>query len=250
MKKRTPPLLLIAIVMLFALSGCINLYQDITVNEDGSGFLRFAASMQTETYNAVQDRIPQSLRLESLLGTLMQNENVSNVITDHYEAEGRTWDTVELEVEDLAALLEEDRRIGFVIVSMKESDGTYSYEEVLDLENTNLTIPGVNLMDLTGAGYTVTLNAPQILSTNGLQTAAGSATWDVSLSDLLQGGETIILQADYSLTPYEGTYIPWATFFPILVSGFLGLGVVAILVVIIVNTTKKRDKGQKIKFDI
>ncbi len=220
------------------------------MNEDGSGFLRFATSVETETYDAVQEQIPQGFQLEGLLSTMMQNENVTNVITDHYEADGRTWDTVELEVGDIAALLEEDRRIGLIMLSLKESDGIYSYEEVLDLGNTNLAIPGVNLLDLTGAGYTVTLNTPQIISTNGLQTTAGSATWDVPLSDLLQGGETIVIEADYSLAPYEGNFIPWATFFPILVTGFLGLGVVSILVVIIVNTTKKRDKTQKLKYDI
>ena len=250
MKKRLPYLILIAIIALFTLSGCINLYQDITVNEDGSGFLRFATSIETETYDAVQEQIPQGFELQSLLATLMQNENVTHVITDHYEADGRTWDTVELEVGDVAALLEEDRRIGLVVVSLKESDGVYSYGEILDLGNTNLTIPGVNLMDLTGAGYTVTLNTPQIISTNGLQTAAGSATWDVPLSDLLQGGETIVLEADYSLTPFEGTFIPWGTFFPYLVTGFLALGVGSILVVIIVNTTKNKEKKQTIKFDL
>ncbi len=250
MKNRLTCLLFIAVVMLFALSGCINLYQDITVNEDGSGFLRFATSVETETYDAVQEQIPQGFQLEGLLSTMMQNENVTNVITDHYEADGRTWDTVELEVGDIAALLEEDRRIGLIMLSLKESDGIYSYEEILDLGNTNLAIPGVNLLDLTGAGYTVTLNTPQIISTNGLQTTAGSATWDVPLSDLLQGGETIVIEADYSLAPYEGNFIPWATFFPYLVTGFLGLGVVSILVVIIVNTTKKRDKTQKLKYDI
>jgi hypothetical protein len=248
MKKRRPYLILIAIFTLFALSGCLNLYQDITVNEDGSGFLRFSMSIETETYDAIQAEIPQSFELESLLATLMQNENVINVTTNHYESEGRTWDTVELEVGDIAALLEEDRRVGLIVLSMRESDGVYSYEEVLDLQNTNLAIPGVNLLDLTGAGYTVTLNAPHVLSTNGLQTAVSTATWDVPLSDLLQGGETIVLEADYALTPYEGTFIPWGTFFPYLVTGFLVLGVGSILVVIIVNTTKRKKKDPKIKF--
>jgi hypothetical protein len=250
MKKRLPYLILIAIITLFALSGCINLYQDITVNEDGSGLLWFATSVETETYDAVQEHIPQNFQLESLLATLMQNENVVNVTTDHYDANGRTWDTVELEVTDVAALLQEDRRIGLVMLSLKEDNGTYSFAEILDIENTNLAIPGVNLMDLTGAGYTVTFNAPQITGTNGLQTGAGTATWDVPLSDLLQGGETIVLEADYALTPYEGTFIPWGTFFPYVVMGFLGLGVVSILVVIVVNTTKGKEKKQKIDFDI
>ncbi len=248
MKKRLPSLLLIAFLTLFALSGCINLYQDITVKEDGSGFLRFATSIETETYDAVQEQIPQGFQLEGLLSTLMQNENVTNVITDHYEADGRTWDTVELEVSDIATLLEEDRRIGLVMLSLKESDGTYSFGEIIDVQNTNLAIPGVNLMDLTGAGYTVTLNAPQIVSTNGLQTAAGATSWDVPLSDLLQGGETIVLEADYTLTPFEGTFIPWGTFFPYLMTGFLVLGVGAILVVIVVNTTKRKKNDLKIKF--
>jgi hypothetical protein len=80
--------------------------------------------------------------------------------------------------------------------------------------------------------------------------AAGTSTWEVSLSDLLQGEETIVLEADYSLEPFEGRFIPWDTFFPNVMMGFLGVGVVVIFVVIVVNTRKKEDQGDKIKFDI
>jgi hypothetical protein len=46
------------------------------------------------------------------------------------------------------------------------------------------------------------------------------------------------------LEPYEGNFIPWEMIFPYAVAGFLGVGVVVILAVVILNTTNigKRDK--------
>jgi hypothetical protein len=70
----------------------------------------------------------------------------------------------------------------------------------------------------------------------------------VPLSDLLQGGESIFLGAGYVLEPYEGVFIPWETFFPYMVYGFLALGVISILAVIIINTRDKGEKHPKIKF--
>ncbi len=250
MKKRRPFLILITAFTLVALSGCVNLQQEMTVHEDGSGVLRFAFGVEADSYDLVQEQTPQGMDLEGLLATLMQNENVTNVVTDHYEADGLIWDTVEMEVADFAALFEEDRRIGLLMVAVDETDGVYSFQEVMDLENTTMTIPGIHLMDLTGAGYTVRLNTPQIITTNGLQTAAGTSTWEVSLGDLLQGGERVVLEADYTLEPYEGRFIPWDIFFPYVMMGFLGLGIAAILLVIVVNTRKNRDSGNKIKFDL
>lgn len=247
MTKQRRFLILITIFAVFALSGCVNLQQEMTVYEDGSGVIRFAFGVEAESYDLVQEQIPQGMELEGLLATLIQDENVSNMTTDHYEANGRIWDSVELSVSNFAALFEDDRRVGLLMISLDETEGVYSFEEVVDLENSTLAIPGINLMDLTGAGYSVRLNTPHIITTNGLQTAAGTSIWDVSLSDLLQGGETITLQADYSLEPFEGTFIPWETFFPYVMMGFLGLGAAAILVVIVVNTSKKREDN-KIKF--
>ena len=103
-------------------------------------------------------------------------------------------------------------------------------------------------MDLSGASYTVTLETPQILNTNGDQPGAGTAIWDVTVVDLLQGGDTIILAADYSLTPYEGNFIPVKLLFPYVVMGFLGIGGLAIVAVIVLNTTKLGDKQRGLKF--
>jgi hypothetical protein len=70
----------------------------------------------------------------------------------------------------------------------------------------------------------------------------------VALDDLLQGGTAINQRAVYTLEPYEGFFIPWEVFFPYVVVGFLGLGGVSILIVIIVNTVGKGQKERKINF--
>jgi hypothetical protein len=125
-----------------------------------------------------------------------------------------------------------------------ESDGEYSFTEEIDVANSNLAIPGIHLMDLAGAGVTVRLNTPQIIRTTGIQDAAGVSSWDVSVLDLIEEGNMITLSANYVLEPYVGTFIPWEKYFPYAVAGFLGVGVLAILVIVIVNTTDigKRDK--------
>ena len=148
----------------------------------------------------------------------------------------------------MALVLEDDRSFGPVNLSISQDQGVYTLEQTLDLGESNMSIPGVNLLDLTGAGYTVRLITPQIVDTNGLQESAGTSIWEVSVSDLVQGDETIYLQADYVLEPYEGTFIPWETFFPYVVIGFLALGGISILLVIIVNTRGKREKKREIHF--
>jgi len=188
------------------------------------------------------------MSLESLLATLMADELVTDVSRDHYEEGDYTWDTVDLSVSDFAALLEYDRRIGLPILYVDETDGEYYFQQVLDIENSNLTIPGVNLMDLSGASYTVTLVTPQIINTNGDQPEAGTATWEIEVTELMQGGETTVLEADYNLTPYEGNFVPVKLYFPYVVMGFLGIGVLAIVVVIVLNTTKLGDKSKHLTF--
>ncbi len=248
MKRRRLIQILLGLLVLFLLSGCVHLQQDMVVNQDGSGLLHFAMGVETENYATVQEQIPEGMALESLLAPLMSDELVTEVTTDHYESGGYTWDAVDLAVSNFAALFEYDRRIGLATVTVDEADGTYSFEQVLDLDNSNLTIPGINLMDLSGAKYNVTLTTPQITDTNGDQPEAGVSTWEVAVPELLQGGETTVLQADYSLTPYEGTFVPIKLLYPYVVIGFLGVGALAIVLVVVLNTTRLGDKTRKLRF--
>jgi hypothetical protein len=211
----------------------------MTVREDGSGVVRFALGVEDQYYEQVQEEIPEGYALENLLATLMQEEVVTDVIRETYEQGGWIWDAVQLEIVDVYALFEEERRVGPLRITLDEEDDEVAFTQTLDLVNANLDIPGINSMDLTGAGYTVRLTAPHILDTSGLQTAAGESLWELSPAELLQEGEGMTLRAVYSLEPYEGTFIPWETFFDFVVIGWLGLGVLAVLVVIIVNTTNK-----------
>lgn len=248
MKRKRTLLILTGLIALFLLSGCVHLRQDMFVHEDGSALLHFAVGVETDSYEAFQEQIPDGMSLESLLATLMADELVTDVSRDHYEEGDYTWDTVDLSVSDFAALLEYDRRIGLPILYVDETDGEYYFQQVLDIENSNLTIPGVNLMDLSGASYTVTLVTPQIINTNGDQPEAGTATWEIEVTELMQGGETTVLEADYNLTPYEGNFVPVKLYFPYVVMGFLGIGVLAIVVVIVLNTTKLGDKHRHLTF--
>ena len=246
MKRNRKGLLIIfATLSMLALSGCVNMLQEITIREDGSGTLRFAFGVETEAYPEFQARISEGLQLENYLTGLMQDDNVTDMVQDQYEEDGRTWDVIQLEVTDFLAVFEEQRRIGPLEIVFDEDDGTYRFEQTIDLVNANIEIPGINLMDLTGAGYRVSLITPQIVDTNGVQQEAGLSTWNVPLSDLIQEGDAIFIEADYVLEPYEGTYIPWELFFPYVVIGFLSLGFLAILVVIIVNTSKRKEKPKR-----
>jgi hypothetical protein len=248
MKKRRRFLLLISTISLFLLNGCVSLVQEMTVREDGSGVVRFALGVETPYYEQVQEETPEGYTLENLLATLMQEELVTGASTDHYEQDGWTWDAVRLEVADFYALFAEARSIGPLQISLDEEEGEFVLRQTFDLVNASIPISGLNLMDLTDAGYSVRLIAPQVVSTNGVQTAVGESVWELSPADLLQEGEGTTLQATYSLAPYKGNFIPWDTFFDVVVIGWLALGVLAILVVIIVNTTGRRKRIQKRRF--
>jgi len=241
-------LLITSVLYLLLLSSCVSLVQEVTIRQDGSGTLQFALGVETEFYPQFQEMIPEGYELENFLTPLLLDENVSNIEQDHYESGGRTWDAIQMDFGDAFLVFEEDRSFGPVTMSIMQDGDGYTFEQTLDLADSNVSIPGANLLDLTGAGYTVRLNTPQITSTNGLQETAGISVWDVSVADLVQGDETIYLTADYVLETYEGTFIPWETFFPYVVIGFLAVGFLSILIVIIVNTRKKREKKREIHF--
>jgi hypothetical protein len=247
-KKRIPILLILAVIGLLFLSGCANVLQELTIREDGSGYLRINIGVDSDLYPQFQESIPEGLELDNLLSGLLQDENVIDVTQDQYEAEGRTWDSIQLEMADVLAVFTEERRIGPMLMSIDEDEGIYTFSQLVDLNLSTVTIPGINLLDLSSAEYTMLLNTPQIVDTNGVQRAAGSSTWKISLRDILQGGESVYLEADYVLEPYEGVFIPWDLFFSYVVIGFLAMGGLAILLVIIVNTTGKREKPREYKF--
>jgi len=248
MKFQRFTLQIMAGLSLFLLSSCVTLIQEMTIRQDGSGTLRFELGVETEFYPQFQEMIPEGYELENLLTPLIFDENINITEQENYQSGGRTWESIQLEIADVALVLEDDRSFGPVNLSISQNQGEYTLEQTLDLGESNMSIPGVNLLDLSGAGYTVRLITPQIIDTNGLQESAGTSTWEVSLSELVQGDETIYLQTDYVLEPYEGSYIPWETFFPYVVIGFLAAGFLSILIVIIVNTTGKKEKKREIKF--
>jgi hypothetical protein len=241
-------LLLLLFINVFLLTGCVNLVQEVTVRQDGSGSLRFAVGVETSVYPQFQQAVPEGFQLENLFANLILDENVTDSERTSYQLGNQTWDVIEMQVGDMAAVFAEDRNFGPLTLTIDQEVDQFSFEQTLDLEQSNISIPGVNLLDLSGAGYSVRLITPQIISTNGLQEAAGVSLWEVPLSDLLQAGESVFLQADYVLEPYQGFFIPWETFFPYVVIGFLATGFISILVVIVVNTTGKDEKPRKIQF--
>jgi len=235
------------ILLLFLLSGCVNLVQEMTVREDGSGSIRFALGVETDSYLQFQEAIPEGFELENIISSLMLDDLVTSVSQRQFTSEGLTWDSIQLEVSDMAAALQEDRRLGPITVSIDEEEEGFFFQQRIALSDTNLAIPGINLMDLTGSDYTVRLTTPQMMDSNGVQQDGGTTVWELPLRELLQDGETLYLQADYVLEPFEGVYIPWETFFPTIVKGFLAVGGLSILVIVIVNTVGKRDEERTLK---
>ena len=248
MKKTRPYIFILTLLSLVLLSGCVSVVEEITVFEDGSGTLRFALGMTAENFEAYQEGVPEGFELENLFAVLARDENVTSITFDQYTADGLSWDSVELAVTDFTAVFGDTRRIGPLSIELIEGETDYRFTQSIDVANSTLSIPGVNLMDFSTATYVVRLVTPQIVSTNGVQPTAGVSTWDIPLNEVFQGGSTAFLRANYVLEPYEGLFIPWEVFFPYVVIGFLALGALTVLVVIIVNTSGRRDKEPTLKF--
>jgi hypothetical protein len=248
MKRRNRILLIFAFTMLFFLSGCVSLVQEITVADDGSGTLLFAIGVDSASYPQFVERIPEGYQLENFLATLIQDESTTNVQQDQYESDGKVWESIQLEVSNFSQLFAEDRRIGPLIISLDQDEDEYFFYQTMDMEGANIQIPGINLVNFAGAAYIVRLSAPQITNTNGVQPSVDVSEWEIPLEDFLRGDEAIYLQAAYKLEPYDGVFIPWEVFFPYVVIGFLSLGILSIFTVIIVNSRKKNEDIPKIKF--
>jgi len=248
MKRRNRILLIFAFTVLLFLSGCVSLVQEIAVADDGSGTLLFAIGVDSASYPQFVERMPEGYTLESFLAVLMQDDSITSVQQDQYESDGKVWESIQLEVSNFSQLFAEDRRIGPLIISMDQDEDEYFFYQTMDMEGANIQIPGINLVNFKGAAYIVRLSAPQITNTNGIQPSVDVSEWEIPFEELLQGDEAIYLQAEYALEPYEGVFIPWEVFFPYVVIGFLTLGGISILVVIIVNTVGGRDKEPTMKF--
>lgn len=247
-KKLRANIIVLAMLCLVFLSGCVTVVEELTIFEDGSGTLRFALGMTAENFEAYQEGTPEGFELENLFAVLARDENVTSIVFDQYSADGLTWDSVELGVMDFTAVFGETRNIGPLALEVIEDETDYRFTQTVDMANSPLSIPGVNLMDLSSASYVVRLVTPQVVSTNGVQPTAEVSNWSIPLNEVLQRGSTVFLRANYVLEPYEGFFIPWEVFFPYVVIGFLALGVLAVLVVIIVNTSGRRDKEPTLKF--
>ena len=240
--------LLISTLSLLFLSGCVTILQDLAVAEDGSGTLRFAIGVESEVYPQFAESIPEGYQLENFLAGLMQDEAVIDIEEDQYQADGYTWESILLEISDFSQLFSEERRVGPLIMSLNQAEDIYTFNQSVDMAGSNLEIPGINLMDLAGARYRVRLQTPQIVNTTGVQPSAELSEWEFTMEEFLRGEEALFLQAEYTLEPYEGVFIPWEVFFPYVVIGFLALGGLSIVIVIILNTRKKKEEIPQIKF--
>jgi hypothetical protein len=248
MKRRNRILLIFAFTVLLFLSGCVSLVQEIAVADDGSGTLLFAIGVDSASYPQFVERMPEGYTLESFLAVLMQDDSITSVQQDQYESDGKVWESIQLEVSNFSQLFAEDRRIGPLTISMDQDEDEYFFYQTMDMEGANIQIPGINLVNFTGAAYTVHFNAPQITNTNGIQPSVDVSEWEIPLEDFLKGDEAIYVQAAYKLEPYDGVFIPWEVFFPYVVIGFLSLGILSIFTVIIFISCKKNDDIPKIKF--
>lgn len=248
MKKLRFLVLLISTLSLLLLSGCVTILQDMSVAEDGSGTLRFAIGVESEAYPQFEESIPEGYQLENFLTGMMQDQAVLDIEEDQYQADGYTWESIQLEISDFSQLFSEERRVGPLIMSMSQAEGIYAFTQTFDIAGSNLEIPGINLMDLTGARYRVRLQTPQIISTTGVQPSAELSEWEFTMEEFIRGEEALFLQAEYTLEPYEGVFIPWEVFFPYVVIGFLAIGGLSIVIVIILNTRKKKEEIPQIKF--
>ena len=241
-------ILLFGIASLLVLGGCVSIEQNIVVQEDGAGTLRFAYGVETSVYPQFELALPQEYQLDSLFSTLVQDENITEVRQLNYEENGITWQVIEIDVLDFPAVFEEERRFGPIIMTVDEQDGIYHFEQIVDLNLVNINIPGMYLLEIADASYRVNLETPQVIDTNGVQRKAGTSMWSISLPDLVSGEESIYIEAEYILEPYEGVFIPWEVYFPFVVIGFLGIGVISIVAVIIANTSKNKEKEPSLKF--
>jgi hypothetical protein len=109
---------------------------------------------------------------------------------------------------DFTAVFGETRRVGPLSIELIEDETGFRFTQTIDVANSPLSIPGVNLMDFSSATYVVRLVTPQIVSTNGVQPTAGVSTWDIPLNEVLQGGSTAFLRANYVLSPMKAFSSP------------------------------------------
>ncbi|MGI6741256.1 MAG: hypothetical protein ACOX7C_07275 [Brevefilum sp.] len=250
MKRTRFLFLFILMINALLLSSCVTLLEEVNINEDGSGSLRFAVGVKDENYPQFLEMLPDAYTFENLLATLILDEHVESVLQDTYESDGQTWQSIQLNYTNFATAFENSRNIGPIKFSIDENEEGFAFEQYLNMAASTMSIPGVNLLDLRSASFTVRLTTPHITKTNGLQEAAGVSVWTVSLKEFLQERETFTHRADYRLEPYQGRFIAWETFYPHVVIGFLATGALSILIVIVVNTRKKGDGKDRIKFDI
>jgi hypothetical protein len=118
---------ILAMLCLVFLSGCVSLLQEITVDEDGSGSLSFALGVNSSVYPQFQEARPAGFTFENLLSALVLDENVTDVVQNQYEENGKIWETIQLSISDIAAVFNSGRRIGPGLITITEGNGGYVF---------------------------------------------------------------------------------------------------------------------------
>lgn len=242
-------LLFVTGLLLFSLSACAQVNEELWINKDGSGKIHYDIGI-SEAILSMGGQDSNTLNGDELFkekGVDNTNPYLKNAVTKQSSDSGMRHYTMDADVTDFSKLFNNSasEESGLTYSIEKLPNGNYKFQHIIDLDKMNKqdTESNTDQYDMSGimAGvmadryWTVTLHSDQIVSTNGNWDKDNKVVvWKIPMSQMMTGKGQIEMTTEYR------------TGLPLWLIAGIGIAVIILLVAaaVVVSLVTKNRKAE------
>lgn len=238
------------LALVWGLTGCVNVAQEIELNPDLSGKLTFDIAVSETVDTVAAQQVKDLIALFDTMSKLdIKETSLTNTFTtDEYTRDGNkhyvyTLGTNNLQVY-LAVLQTSLSKAGIAMSIEKLDNRNLLFKQTIDMSKADtIAIPKL-LLDPTLKGYewTLRMKVPNVVQTNGAYDAATeTVTWRVPMAEIY-GNQVIEMTVEFK-QPFKMEYL-------YLIGGALLALLVAVVVVLVLRRKKKASLEPPLEDDL
>jgi hypothetical protein len=214
----------LVLFLLFLLSGCINMKQEMWFNPDGSGKISIDIGMAESFLSMMGSGGTTSTPLDDFKKTYdaSKDPNIKNVTPKEYTDKDMRHYSVSFDVTDMKKYIESgsgstDGSMDIKLATLANGNVTYTQKLAMSGASTgDLSSTGMDAKQLESAFkdmyWTVIIHTPQVVNwdknKNGKQPDGGTVQWDIPMSQVFTSTDALSLSLEYnpkgSVGPFSG----------------------------------------------
>lgn len=252
MKRSRFILIALAMMVVLALSGCINFKEELWLNADGSGkfsidigmsqsLIDMAKGSGTDPFADFKKEFENKDPLVKNVSSKEYSDKVGGQDMKHY--------VVTMEVTDMVKYMEQQSKSsdGTLKISLKKlENGNYSFTQTLNMGGSGDITGGVDPKSLQtflkDMFWTVVVHVPSVVSADKTAKVSGATVeWAIPIGDVMAATKPIELKLEYS--PKGGGDFPTWIIFVI-----VGVVVVALIVVGVLLILRRRKPAPAVDY--